>query len=242
MAMRDGDAAASRANQKPSLNELLTPDLTEGETTADGCITDDELEQTNVFKANMLLLHAQGQITTLENKVKEYHNRAIRAEKCAKAIANDQESSDHNELRELRIQLTQMMEERDAAMLSRDNARQETKAAQEEALCLEAELNKAEAAHLDLASKLEHGQIIGGHVDQDTVKTLHDTIAARDNRIDQLNDKFGKLTDDHLKTLKEINVKENNASQYFQTQIQRQKVKIDELKDKLAHAESDRDR
>jgi hypothetical protein len=124
----------------------------------------------------------------------------------------------------------------------RDQARKETKAAQQETLGLESELNKAEAVNWDLASKVEQKEKSEGHVDQGKVDKLHDIINARDNKIDQLNDKFGRLTDEHLKTLKEINIKENSTSQYFQTQIQGQKVRIDELNDKLARAESDRDR
>jgi hypothetical protein len=102
MAMPEDDAGAMRPDQKPSDTELGTPDLTEGETTTDECVTDDEIEHINLFQAKMHLLYAEGRITALETKAKEYYSRAIKAEAWAGAAASTQSLSDSNELCNLR--------------------------------------------------------------------------------------------------------------------------------------------
>lgn len=221
--MRGIDTFATRSHPCPVQMNACTPSTTEGSTVTDGCADDDEVNNTNLFELHMRHTFAERQIGDLERELTKAKTRATEAE-CRVAQYKDALlSTDPDEAPELRLELEKVKKERNAAVISRDEARKEMEAAK-----LEAE---------KLRKKLEKTSLPSFPLGQDMLKH-HENLLVKIGEL--MRDKEA-LMEEKFK-LKSENRKCTDAADFFKNKNENLKHDIKELQTNLTLSENEKAR
>jgi chromosome segregation ATPase len=203
--------------------------------------SDEGTDDPEIFRLRMQLTFAETRILELKKELVKEYNRAVDAEERAMHAEEAASSIGSEQLRAIRQQLRQTNEEMQTALSERIHATKLAEQAEQEAQQLRKEVQNMRLANEKLSTELQQrGPTMQPHPYSPVVNQLHTTITARDAKIEQLVDKYDKLTMEHFIVLKQVN-KVGEEAEVLLAKNENLTVEIKEVRVRLAAVEKDRD-
>ncbi|KAH4250592.1 hypothetical protein HBH69_227410 [Parastagonospora nodorum] len=237
MSTRGGNAEASRAHSRSPTEDPYSPSLTDAETIGDDEVKERESDGEDPCKHRILLTFAETRIMELKGELVKMFDRAKAAEERALEADKTLISTQHREVQVLSEQLEKAIRDRSTISAVLEISRKETEEAQEEAATCQAKLQATLASKEELVTELQEARNTRPSINQTAVNHLHATITARDAKIEQLVDKYDKLTTEHFNLLKQIN-KDGEETLSARAKAENQAAELKELRASLAATET----
>ncbi|KAF2032381.1 hypothetical protein EK21DRAFT_99022 [Setomelanomma holmii] len=259
MSLRGGDTGAMRAHHRPGEE---SPALTDADTITDGYHTDRDANDDDNLKPEIQLSLAERRIDDLTARNEKLENgedknlkvrvvalksdlfkqyqRASNAEKRAETAEHASDQVNLEEMQAMREEASMAAKEKDSAFRARDEAQKEAQQGTAEVQRLCAELKTVQVFNKKAVASLNEAREKGSGPEPSMFTQLHNTITARNNKIEQLVEKYDKLSAEHFETLKQVN-KDGDATETLRVKLEGQETQMTDIRARLAAAETKRD-
>jgi hypothetical protein len=222
MSMRGGDADALRVHERLMDEEAYSQTLTDAETLSDGTIDHDqehEQKHDEACKHRILLTYAQTRVGDLSKRLKEIREEHITTYARAQAEkkrADEAEAAlgiaDPEELRAMRQQMLQAIEERDAAFALSDRSKQEAEQAKVAEEHMRGTLQVTRNLNRKLTADLQEACDKSTKHNETELSHLCSIIATRNAKIEQLAEKNERLAAEHFATTETLKKSKKDSS------------------------------